>query len=127
MDYQDECIICLDDISREKGDYRTDVCSHCNYIVHIHCYEQYIQHMGKDLCVVCNKDTSCISSDIIHILQEPNHSTIVRQPIQYNNTVIAQPIPNINYRNNSNKIRVLALMIFLFVTLLIFLYIFKAF
>ena len=52
---QEECIICLEFIYRETGNYRIELCDKCKYIIHIHCWEDYCKYRGNSYCVVCNK------------------------------------------------------------------------
>ena len=52
---EEECIICLEIIDRTLGNYRIDLCDRCKYIIHIFCWEKYINYRGNSYCIVCNK------------------------------------------------------------------------
>ena len=52
---EEECIICLENIDRTLGNYRIDLCDRCKYIIHIFCWEKYINYRGNSYCIVCNK------------------------------------------------------------------------
>jgi len=52
---EEECIICLEIINKDIGDYRVELCDKCKYIIHIRCWENYIHFRGNSYCVVCNK------------------------------------------------------------------------
>lgn len=104
---EEECIICLETINKETYNYRTDICPNCNYIVHIDCYEKYIEHCGKQLCVVCNNE-----------FETHHHSTI------YQGMIIQRPItsmPILEIQRNSYNRRCQALIGLLSIAGVIFL------
>lgn len=73
---EEECIICLEIIDKNIGDYRIELCDKCKYIIHISCWENYIKFRGNSYCVVCNKVIN--DGNIIHQVEvEPIHNNIV--------------------------------------------------
>jgi hypothetical protein len=74
---EEECIICLETIDREIGDYRIELCDKCKYIIHIKCWEDYIKYRGNSYCVVCNKLLH--DDNLFHIVNTitPVHNIIV--------------------------------------------------
>lgn len=72
---EEECIICLEIINRNTNNFRINICQTCAYIVHLECYERYVMHFGKELCVVCNRE---IQNNTPIIIQN-NNSIFNRQ------------------------------------------------
>lgn len=79
---EEECIICLGSIERNSGNYRTDICPKCNYLIHLDCYEKYISHIGKEVCAVCNELVGHhTSTQQITPLQSPIDNVVQLIPI----------------------------------------------
>ena len=86
---KEECIICLEPIERQTNNYRIDLCNRCKYIIHIECWEKYIEYRGNAYCVICN---SLLDNEV---------------PISYSNRLIyilSQPT-NLQRRNLYNKFK----------------------
>ena len=57
-----ECIICYDEIDKNKGDFILDICDTCKYTVHISCYEKYLiinrrtnkTDIYDNICLMCH-------------------------------------------------------------------------
>ena len=101
---KEECLICLETIDRQIGNYRVDVCNRCRYSIHIDCWEKYIEYRGKSQCLLCN---SLLDNDL---------------PIVYTNRLIyhlSQPV-NAHRRNIYYRFK-LYFTISIFVLLLSFL------
>ncbi len=100
---QEECIICLEFIHRESGNYRIELCDKCKFIIHIHCWEEYCKYRGNSYCVVCNK---LLDDDKVL----PSSNLIPRSP---NNVEMV-----VYRRNISNRTKVIILVIFLILIIL---------
>lgn len=74
---EEECIICIENIDRQLGDYRIELCDKCKYIIHIKCWEEYIKYRGNSYCVLCNKVVN--DDNIFHTVNtiNPVHNIIV--------------------------------------------------
>jgi hypothetical protein len=72
---EEECIICLEIIDKNIGDYRIELCDKCKYIIHINCWENYIKYRGNSYCVVCNKIIN--DGNIIDNVQEVLSNNVV--------------------------------------------------
>ena len=72
---EEECIICLEIIDKNIGDYRIELCDKCKYIIHITCWENYIKYRGNSYCVVCNKIIN--DGNIIENVQEVLSNNVV--------------------------------------------------
>jgi hypothetical protein len=86
---KEECIICLETIDTQTGNYIVDVCNRCKYILHTDCWEKYVEYLGKSKCLICN---SILDNEL---------------PISYTNRLIyylAQPA-NVHRRNIYNKFK----------------------
>ena len=100
---EEECIICLETIDRTTNNFRTDICENCNYIVHLDCYEKYIVHNNKEICVVCNKEIPRVANQIIPY-------TIVRQSQPSIRNDIQQTTPDIHRMRQQSIIILLFLL-----------------
>jgi len=97
---EEECIICLEIIDKNIGDYRIELCDQCKYNIHISCWENYIKFRGNSYCVVCNKVIN--DGNIIH-------------------TVEVEPINNnINIVDNNRKKNILFVIFFITICFCIF-------
>lgn len=52
---ENECIICLEKIDEEKGNFRSDICDECFYHVHLDCYDKFEKIRDGVFCLVCGK------------------------------------------------------------------------
>jgi hypothetical protein len=86
---KEDCLICLEIIDRQTGNYRVDVCNRCKYIIHIDCWEKFIEYQGKSKCLICN---SLVDNET---------------PISYTNRLIfhlSQPV-NVHRQNIYNRFK----------------------
>jgi len=100
---KEECIICLETIDIQTGNYRVDICNKCKYIIHIDCWEKYVEYRGKSQCLICN---SLLDNEL---------------PISYTNRLIyhlSQPV-NVHRQNVYTRFK-LYFTISIFVLLLSF-------
>ena len=105
----DECVICLNNISKIEEFILT--C--CKNNVHIYCLNSWVKknitnkNIGK--CFICSKENSILETLVVYNIYENNNNTIIVDNSNeilindYSNSIINRN-NNINYNNNENDI-----------------------
>jgi hypothetical protein len=105
----DECVICLNNISKNEEFILT--C--CKNNVHIYCLNSWVKknitnkNIGK--CFICSQENSILETLVVYNIYENNNNTIIVDNSNeilindYSNSIINRN-NNINYNNNENDI-----------------------